>query len=79
MTRCLQAGANLEARNEYGSTPLHHAVAFEKAEIVTVLLEVGADPNARDNDSKQPFEYARDNEELKETGLYWMLRQAALQ
>ena len=53
--RCLQAGANLEARNEYGSTPLHGA---KTGEAVTALLEAGADLMARDNDGSTPLHEA---------------------
>ena len=75
----LEAGADLEARNLNGSPPLHLAARDGVAEVVITLLEAGADPGAQNKDGKQPFEYARDNEKLQGTGLYWMLRQAGLQ
>ena len=75
----LEAGADLEVRDEDGSTALHGAAGGGAVEAVMTLLEAGADPGARNNDGKQPFEYARDNEQLQGTGLYWMLRQAGLQ
>ena len=48
LMRCLQAGADLEARNETGYTPLQSAVMLEKAEAVTALTDVDADLQARD-------------------------------
>ena len=75
----LEVGVDLEARNLDGSTPLHLAAKGGTAEVVMPLLAAGASPGARDNDGKQPFEYARDNEELQGTGLYWVLREATLQ
>jgi ankyrin repeat protein len=35
-------------RNEHRRTPLHHAVRKNRPRIVELLLELGADPNARD-------------------------------
>ena len=94
------AGANLEARNESGQTPLHKAAergtvevvetllagylkedsqakrARGTVEAVETLLAGGADLAARDNDDKLPFDYARDNEHLKGTDVYWKLNQA---
>jgi ankyrin repeat protein len=35
-------------RNEHRCTPLHHAVRKNRLRIVQLLLELGADPNARD-------------------------------
>ena len=44
----LAAGANLEARNEYGLTPLHGAAeSNENAAVIEFLLAAGADVNAR--------------------------------
>ena len=53
--------------------------ARDTAEFVTVLLEAGADPNARDSDGKLPFDYAEDNEQLKGTDAYWKLNDARFQ
>ena len=36
----------------------------------------GADPAARDNEGKLPFNYAGDNEQLEGTDGYWKLNQA---
>ena len=45
----ISAGADLEARNEKGETPLFYAAKYGKAETLPVLLEAGADPDARDH------------------------------
>ena len=38
----IQKGVNLDCKNDYGQTPLHHAVLYEKVSIVELLLEKGA-------------------------------------
>ena len=38
----IQKGVNLDCKNDYGQTPLHHAVLYEKVTIVELLLEKGA-------------------------------------
>ena len=58
VTRCLQAGADPNARDESGSTPLHAAAMSATGEAVTALLEAGADPNAREVDGQTPLHWA---------------------
>ena len=58
VTRCLQADADLNVRDEYGATPLHLA-AFYSAEAVTALLEAGADLEARNEFGGTPLHGAR--------------------
>lgn len=52
-------GANIEARDSNGETPLRRAVNCNKVEVVRVLIEMGADPNARCNRGVTPLESAR--------------------
>jgi len=47
----LQSGADLNARDEYGWDALIHGVYWQHTEIVEYLLELGADPNTRENKS----------------------------
>jgi ankyrin repeat protein len=44
----LDAGVDVNAKNNYGGTPLSFASDRDHAEVVKLLLERGADPNARD-------------------------------
>jgi ankyrin repeat protein len=63
LDRLLDLGANIEARDVYGSTPLHHVcISFEGANASAVqvarrLLERGADPHAKDNKGRAPLDY----------------------
>ena len=60
VTRCLQEGANLEGRNNRnGFTPLFFAARGGTVEAVTVLLEAGADPRARDSGGTTPLHHAK--------------------
>jgi ankyrin repeat protein len=43
----LAAGADANARDQYGSTPLHSAVSWGDREIASLLLDHGADVHAR--------------------------------
>jgi ankyrin repeat protein len=47
----LDHGAKVNARNSYGSTPLHDAALSGQRQIVEMLLERGAEIDARDQDS----------------------------
>lgn len=46
--KLLEAGAPLEWKNQYGSTPLFMAVFNKHAEVALLLLEKGANPNVTD-------------------------------
>ena len=56
--RCINAGANPNARDEHERTPLHFATMREDSEIVRVLLNAGADPNARTKRGQTPLHHA---------------------
>ena len=47
VTRCLQAGADLETRNAGGATPLHVAAAVGNVEAIAALAAAGAKLEAR--------------------------------
>ena len=46
------------ARSADGSTPLHLAARFDQRDAAELLLEHGADPEARDGDGRTPAELA---------------------
>jgi ankyrin repeat protein len=58
LTYLLEQGANMEARNERGHTPLHIAVKYGTIEHVNVLLRAGAKMNVHDSQGKTPLHFA---------------------
>ena len=54
----LAAGAEKEAKEERGNTPLHLAAQEGRAEVVKVLLSAGCDMDARDNVQDTPLAHA---------------------
>ena len=54
----LQAGADPNAPDDDGLTPLHHAVSNRNPMVATHLLDAGADLNTRENDGYTPLHYA---------------------
>ena len=51
----LEAGADPNARNDWGGTPLHRGVYNSNPVVTAHLLAAGADPNIRDNDGQTPL------------------------
>ena len=59
LTACIQAGADLEATDSDGSTPLHYAAGSnDNPAVITALLDAGADLEARDGFDRTPLHNA---------------------
>ncbi len=56
--RALEAGADIETRNDRRQTPLVVATKANHAAAAVALLEAGADPNAKDDIADSAFLYA---------------------
>ena len=70
----ISEGANVNAKDNEGQTPLMHAaMASSTPEIVQLLLEKGADALAKDKKGKKAIDHAQENEKLKGTPAYWKL------
>lgn len=53
----LEAGANIEAKNEQGQTPLILACLKNHTKIVSLLLDAGANLEAKDTDGNTPLDH----------------------
>ncbi len=53
----IEGGADVEATDSAGRTPLHYAAASGLPPLVTLMLEAGADPEAQDANGHTPADY----------------------
>ncbi|MCL2001696.1 MAG: ankyrin repeat domain-containing protein, partial [Planctomycetes bacterium] len=73
--RAIKTGANLEARNEYGETPLLVAIEYnENSRAAAVLMKSGADLDAKDGNGETALITAAKNR--KDTDVLLMLLEA---
>lgn len=54
----IEAGADIAARGDMDQTPLHHAAAGHYLDVVALLLQRGADPDAVDSFGYSPRTWA---------------------
>jgi ankyrin repeat protein len=59
----LEAGADVNALQEKGFTPLHEAAATGKLELLRLLLDHGANAELQTEDGKSALDLARDEKE----------------
>ena len=58
LTTLLQTGYNANQPDQKGRTPLHLACLKGRQELVSALIEAGADPRSRDHTGEIPLQYA---------------------
>ena len=63
----IQSGANMEAKDNNGRTPLHQAASYWKQalRVAKELIRNGANKNAEDNKGRRPIDLAS-SQEMKE-------------
>jgi ankyrin repeat protein len=64
----ISAGADVNAKDKSGDTPLHNAVILANKDVIELLIAHGADVNAKDNQGRTPLWWAKEqkNAELIE-------------
>jgi ankyrin repeat protein len=55
----LERGADIDAQNDEGQTPLHTTTYMRRLEVIRVLLEHGANVRAEDKQGRTPFSLAK--------------------
>uniref|UniRef100_A0A1D1Y315 ADP-ribosylation factor GTPase-activating protein AGD3 n=1 Tax=Anthurium amnicola TaxID=1678845 RepID=A0A1D1Y315_9ARAE len=70
----LQYGANVNATDMKGRTPLHHCILKGKNEHAKLLLARGVDPRAADREGKTPLHYAADVDSAIDEDILFLLQ-----
>ena len=77
VTRCLQAGANANARVSFDRTPPDMAAESNaNPSVIMALIDAGADPGARTEAGETPWDLAQENEGLEGTDALQRLNDA---
>ncbi len=61
----IEKGADINARNNEGRTPLLYATVTNNTELSRLLIEKGADIHAKDNDGYTPLQIANGNKNME--------------
>ena len=73
----MELGADLDVRNKNGWTPLHTAAALNaNPDVITRLIELGADGKAKTLLGDTAWDLAQNNEALQGTKPWWLLNDA---
>ena len=74
LNQLIDQGAQIEARDKIGQTPLMLAAVFSSTpEIVQLLIDKGANALTKCKAGKKAIDYAKENEKLVGTQAYWNL------
>ncbi|HQJ23369.1 MAG TPA: ankyrin repeat domain-containing protein, partial [Rectinema sp.] len=73
----IKSGAQVNDSDTLGQTPLMHgAECNDNSDVITTLLNAGADAKAKSIEGKTAFDYAQNNPTIKGTKAYWELNNA---
>lgn len=56
VTLLIEAGADIHAEDDYGSTPLQDAAAFARPDVARLLVALGADAEHKSDDGRRPVD-----------------------